>query len=168
MDFIMYIIIFFAVLLMIFVAMWENKRSEKKMDDNNFTVRQPKVYLLISILGVLFGFLMIILMTVVFPNDTADLWVYLFFLLYVVFCLIFFIYCVSWKVQVEDDKILYSPFAGINKNFAVSDITNVKMRYGELKAYSGNKKLFSVGSMTNGYKKLASRLQKEQQIQFDF
>ncbi|WNY28433.1 hypothetical protein MmiEs2_06180 [Methanimicrococcus stummii] len=168
MDFIMYLIIFFAVLLMIFIAMWENKRSEKKMDDYNFTVRQPRVYLAVSILGILFGFLMLILMTIVFPNDTADLWVYLFFLLYLAFSLLFFIYCISWKVHVENDQISYSPFAGINKNFAISDITNVKIRYGELKAYSGNKKLFSVAAMSNGYKKLASRLQKEQQIQFDF
>ena len=152
---------------MLFLVTIENKRSEKKMDENHFTVRAPRIYLLVSILGILFWCALLILMTM-FSNDTADLMTYGIFALFLLLGIWLFIYCISWKVRVDDDQIMYSPFIGIKKNFTISSITRVKVRYGELKVYSGNKKLFAVGSIANGHKVLAARLQKEQHIQFEF
>jgi len=163
MELITYPLIFIVVLLMFFFAMLENKRTEKKMDENNFTVRTPKIFLLVSILGILFGFFMIALL-----NGETELWLCAFAFLYTGMCLLLFIYCISWKVRVDDEQIMFSPFMGIKKNFEISDITRVKIRYGELKAYNGKKKLFAVGSMYNGHKVLADRLQREEHIQFEF
>ena len=167
MDVFMYLIIFFVIMIMFFFVMIENKRTEKKMDENHFTVRQSRIFLLVGVLGTLFGCAMLILMTL-FPNGTADLWVYGVFIFYTIMCLFLFVYCISWKIRVDDDQIMYSPFIGIKKNFTISSITRVKIRYGELKVYNGNKKLFAVSSMANGHKVLAARLQREQHIQFEF
>ena len=161
------ILIVFAVLLMFFFAILENKRTEKRMDENHFTVRMPKVFLLVGISGFFFGCGALILMTL-FSNDTVDFWTYSFFSLYTGMCPLFFICCISWKIRIDDDQIMYSPFIGIKKNFTISDITQVKIRYGELKVYNGKKKLFAVGSMYNGHKVLAARLQREEHIQFEF
>ena len=151
---------------MFFFVMIENKRTEKKMDENHFTVRQSKIFLLVGILGTFFGCAMLILATLLL--DTVDLWIYGFFILYTIMCLYLFIYCISWKIRVDDDQIMYSPFIGIKKNFTISSITRVRMRYGKFKVYNGNKKLFSLESMANGHKVLAARLQKEEHIQFEF
>jgi hypothetical protein len=167
MDLITYLLIMFFVGIMFLCAIIENKRTEKRMDENHFTVRMPKIFLLISIMGMLFGCGMLILMTL-FPNGTADLYVYGFFTAYLIGSLLFFIWCISWKVRVDDDQIMFCLFMGIERNYAISDITRVKIRYGELKVYNGKKKLFAVGSMYNGHKVLAARLQKEEHIQFEF
>ena len=164
---IMYLVVFVIILIMFFFVMIENKRTEKKMDENHFTVRQSKIFLLVGILGTLVGCVMLVLVTL-FPSGTADLWIYGIFIFYTIMCLYLFVYCLSWKIRVDDDQIMYSPFIGINKNFTISSITRVKVRYGELKVYSGNKKLFAVASMANGHKVIAARLQKEPHIQFDF
>jgi len=112
-DFGMYIIITVVITIMFYLVMIENKRYGKKnTDENHFTVRSPKIYLLVGILSTLFGCVCLILMTM-FPNDTVNLLTFGFFLLWTILSLVFFIYLNTWKLKVDGDQITYCPFIGI-------------------------------------------------------
>jgi hypothetical protein len=128
---------------------------KKKTNENHFTVREPRIFLLFHVLVFLYLWGLFITNTIIFS-------------ILIVLGLLLIIHSYSWKLRVEGDRIVYTPFVGIRKEFTISSITRVKIRHGELKVYSENKKLFSVKRLKIGHKQLSTRLQKEEHIQFDF
>ena len=70
-----YLIIFVTVGILFAIIRREVIKAEKKMDINNFVIKQPKVIMWLGGGCVLvFGAFLVIMS--IFPNDTADWWVY--------------------------------------------------------------------------------------------
>ena len=142
-----------------------NKKAEKNMDETRFEVRQPIVYLVVSIITtVVFGAGSIY--TTIFLDDTLELWVYFFLSILAILGVFLTIYCLSWKIVVENENIVFSRFLGIKRYYAIKNITKVIIHNRGMKVFSGKKKLFSVENTTRGYNVLIARLKKEQ-ISFD-
>lgn len=166
MSYITYIIIPFLVLGTFYLIKILNKRAEKFMDENNFKVRQPIMFSLIGITGTIF-FGGITIYIILFPNDTEEWWTYVIFSFFVIGCLFFSIFCLSWEIKVENEKIIFSPFVGIRRNYIINNITKVKLYSNKkIKVYAGKNKLFSVEPTSKGYNVLISRFKREQ-ITFD-
>ena len=162
MEKITYIIIPLVVIIIFFIAKKSNRKAEKNMDENHFSVQQPKIFLWIGIICVAFFCALIVLMTL-FPNDTAEWWVYVIFSFFVLLGLFLIIYCSTWKLQIENDQIVYCPFFGIKRNFLITSITNIKTYNGQkIKAYIDDKKIFTIEYTAKGYGVLISRLKNEQ------
>jgi hypothetical protein len=162
MDNIMYIIIPILVFLVFTFLFNANKKSEKIMDENNFILRQPKLVLWIGIICTLFFSALIVLMSI-FPNNTAEWWVYLIFSLFVILGFFLIFHCIRWELKIEVNQIIYTPFIGGKRLFTIDNIKRVKLENGQkIIAYDGNKKLFSVEYQCNGFNVLVSRLRKEQ------
>jgi hypothetical protein len=166
MSYITYIVIAALVLGMFYLVKFLNKKAEKSMDENNFKVRQPILFLLVSIMCAIL-FIGITIYTILFPNDTVEWWTYAIFSFFGIGGLVLAIYCLTWGIKIENEKIVFSPFIGIKRNYTVSNITKVKLFANKkIEAYAGKNKLFSVEPTAKGYNVLVSRLKKEQ-IAFD-
>jgi hypothetical protein len=158
----MYIIIPGLVWLIFIIIKKEVKKSEKNMDEKYFLVRQSKVVLWIGIICALFFFSLIILMTI-FPNDTAEWWIYPVFIVCSISGILMALYCIKWEIKIENDEIMYTPFFGKKKTFSIGSIKKIKSKNGQqIKAYDEKGKLFSVESNCRGYNVLISRLKNEQ------
>lgn len=163
MNNIMYIIIPILVFLVFTFVKKANKKSEKNMDENNFVLRQPKIFIWIGVICAIFFCVLIVLMSV-FPNDTAEWWVYLVFSFFVILGFFLIFYCVKWELRIEDNQIIYTPFIGKKIIFTIGNIKKAKLKNGQkIIAYDDkNKKLFSVEYTCNGFNVLVSRLRREQ------
>jgi hypothetical protein len=160
-NMVLYVIIAFLVLIIFVAIRKEVKSAEKNMNENHFAVRQSKTVLWIGIICTVFFCALIVLM-IMFPNDTAEWWVFLVFSLAAVWGLCIILYCVAWELRVEDNQITYSPFIGKKKSFPIDFITKIKFNGQQIKAYAANKKLFTVDSSCRGYNILVFRLKNEQ------
>ena len=163
MDYIKYFIIGALVIIMFKFVKMEVKKSESSMNESNFALRQPKIFLWIGIIGTVF----LTVCMIIFPNDTGEWWVYLIFSLSVALGLWLIIYCLKWELNIKDNEIIYSPFIGKKKLLTMNNITRVKYKNGQkLIAFDGQKKLFSVEFSCRGFNVLVSRL-KNEQIHFE-
>ena len=136
------------------------------MDEMKFKVRQPAAFLLVGIICTIF-FSALTIYLALFTDDTMEWWVYLIFSIFVVAGLFMVLYCLSWEINIENEKIVFSPFLGIKRNYLFSNIKKVKLFNNQkIKLFSDEKKLFSVEPTSKGYNVLISRLKKEQ-IVFD-
>ena len=163
---IMYFVIPLLVITVFFIVKKANKKAEKNMDENSFKVRQPMIFIWIGIICALF-FSALLVYSLIFPDDTTDWVVYLIFSIFAVLGIFLTIYCIVWELRIEGDHIVYMPFVGIKRNYSLNSITRIKLYNNQkVKAYAGEKKLFSVEPTSRGYNVLISRLKKEQ-IYFD-
>jgi len=161
-NYTLFAIIPILVFLVLFLVKRANKKVEKSMDENNFVLREPKIYLWIGIICTVFFCGLIVLMCI-FPNDTAEWWTYLVFALFGILGIYIIFYCVRWKLEIEGNQIIYTPFIGKKRSFIFSDIKKIKLKNGQkIIAYGdNNKKLFAVEFTSNGFNILVSRLKKE-------
>jgi NADH:ubiquinone oxidoreductase subunit 5 (subunit L)/multisubunit Na+/H+ antiporter MnhA subunit len=162
MNYALFVIIPILVFLVFFFVKKANKKAEKSMDENNFVIREPKIYLWIGIICAVFFCGLFVLMCM-FPNDTAEWWTYLVFSLFGISGICLVIYCVVWKLEIKDNQIIYTPFIGRKRSLIFDDIKKVKLKNGQkIVAYGdNNKKLFAVEFTSNGFNILVSRLKKE-------
>ncbi|MCL2791684.1 MAG: hypothetical protein FWD87_01205 [Spirochaetaceae bacterium] len=156
------LIVVLVVIAFFFYGKREVKNAEKNMDENNFVVRRPKIFLVGVIIFTLAFSALLVYMTV-FPDDTMEWWHYLFYSLFVVVGLFLIVFCATWELRIEGNKIVHTPFIGIKRDFAISNITKVKKHSNKkISVYAENKKLFSVEFISVGYNVLVSRLKREQ------
>jgi len=162
MNYTLFVIIPILVFLVLFLVKKANKKAEKSMDENNFVIREPKIYLWIGIICAFFFCGLIVLMYI-FPNDTAEWWTYLVFALFGMLGFYIIFYCVRWKLEIEGNRIIYTPFIGKKRLFTFDDIKKVKLKNGQkIIAYGdNNKKLFAVEFTSKGFNILVPRLKKE-------
>jgi hypothetical protein len=140
----------------------EVKAAEKKMDENCFEVRQPKMFLICGIICGAF-FLGLTVWAAVFPDDSTEWWVFLVFLFFVLLGLALTVYCAVWKIKIDGDRIVCRQFIGKEKSFAFSEITKVKLKNQQsVKAYSSDKVIFKAEWNCKGFNVLVERLRKEQ------
>jgi len=163
MNGILFIIIGILVFLVLTFVKRTNQKAEKSMDENNFVLRQPKIFFVIGVICAVFFCSLIVLMCIV-SNDSAEWWVFLIFSSCAILGFYIIFYCVKWELKIEGNQIIYTPFIGKKNSFAVSDIKKAKLKNEQkIIAYDvNNKKLFAVEFTCNGFNVLVSRLKKEQ------
>ena len=142
-------------------------KAEKNMDENNFIIRQPKFFMWIGILcALVFGAALIFMS--IFPNDTAEWWIYLMFFVFVLLGLLLILVYIIWEIKIEGDNVYFKSLI-IHKNFTFADITKVKIKnpnpqndqYQQAVLYAGTKRIITVESFCRGYGILIKRLKKE-------
>jgi len=99
--------------------------------DKQFAVRQPKLNLCVGIIGMLFFGALIVLMSI-FPNDTAQWWVYLLFSLFVVLGAFLTVYNLFWNIIVKNEIISCHSLLKRTKTFTFDAIKEVKMKYHDI------------------------------------
>jgi len=142
-------------------------KAEKNMDENNFIMRQPKLFMWVGIVCMLVFGALIIYMSI-FPNDTAEWWVFLGFFVFVLLGLLLVLVYIIWEIKIEGENI-YCKFLLRRKNFSFSDITKVRIKnpnpqndqYQQAILYAGTKKILTIESFCRGYSILIKRLKKE-------
>jgi hypothetical protein len=160
------IIVYFIIPIIVWViflaAKKEVKTAEKSMDLEHFVITQSKLFLVVGIICAVFFLALLILMTI-FPNDTAEWWVYLVFSLFVLLGLSLTFYCATWKIEIDENQIQYSPFPWVKRQFLFTDITKVKnQNQQQIKVYSADKIILKVDWNCRGFNVFKERLEKEQ------
>jgi hypothetical protein len=162
MNYAVFVITPILAFLVLFFVKKANKKAEKSMDENNFTLREPKIYLWIFAgCAVFFGGLFVFMC--MFPNDTVEWWTYLVCSLFWISGICLVIYCVRWKLEIDNNQIIFTPFIGRKRSFTFDDIKKAKLKNGQkIIAYGdNNKKLFAVEFTSKGFNILVARLKKE-------
>ena len=149
--------------------------SEKNVNEECFFVRKPRGLifpLIISGMICSLFFSALIVLLIVYPNDTADTGVVLTFIAFILlgfFC-IFCGFCLKrWKIHIDGNQIHYTPYIGGVREFTFDMISMVRSTsdprwaagISEIKVYTGDKIIFSVGRSSRGFDLLLSRLNNE-------
>jgi len=146
--------IFFAWIIIIIGASlfykMEFKRIEAQMNENDFTIRKPKLDFIVIITSVAMIAMMIFLPLLLLCPIAINLWL-------------------RWRITVKNNQITYTPYFGEEKSFTLDYITEVKTRVRHYRgnsetliyAYHNTEKLFSVSEKSPGYNILVSRLEEQ-------
>jgi hypothetical protein len=161
-----YLIIFVTVGILFAIIRREVIKAEKKMDINNFVIKQPKVIMWLGVGCVLvFGAFLVIMS--IFPNDTADWWVYVIFVLFTLSGAFMVLFCIGWEVKIIGNDIYYKSFFKNKSVFTFDDISCVEMKNPEspfktIKLYSNTrKKLLTIETICSGSNVFIKRLQQK-------
>jgi len=135
------------------------KKAEKNAsgtDRMNFTLRPPKMILIVSIVcAALFGLVFIILL--VPPYNAENLPMILLALGFMIIAACFLYYSLRWKLVVAEDVLMLTPLFGKKLEMQVRDITHIETRNANyIRVYSDDTKLFSAPGLSQGGSKLVS------------
>ena len=136
------------------------RKAEASMSDNEFTVRQPKIAFWIGVICLIIFSLCIVLMTI-FPNGTAEWWVYVLFILISALGASLAVYCIRWKIRIFNKRLIFSSVFVKNRVIELQKVTRVVQKPQAIKVYSGNKRCFTVETNCVGYLKLCDLLKRE-------
>lgn len=166
MNAVTYLIIFVVVGIIFALIIKQAQRAEKNMDSNNFVIRQSKIIMWLGIVCIIFFGACLVLMSL-FPNDTAVLWVYLVFIMFIIFGALLALFSIYWEIRVTGNEIRFSSIFSRGKTFTFADIHRVKLKnptspYQYIIIYSRTKRLLRVESTSIGYNILVDRLKQEQ------
>lgn len=103
------ILIIVVIRIIIYMIQKNNeKEAEKNSGKEHITLRLPRVYLWAGVFGILVFSTLLILM-VLFPNDTASLWVYVVFIFFILLGVFIVLGAQFWKIDVftKEDYFLY-------------------------------------------------------------
>jgi len=168
MHIVTYFIIAIFVYLVFLIAKKENLKAENLMNENNFTISQPKLFLWIGLIGGIFFLGLEIFMTIK-PNETSEWWVHLIFISFSLVSFVLTFYCLRFEIKIVNNQIIYSKFIGKRVYLTVDQITKVKYIVDkEITVFCGNKRVFSVDFNSKGFKILVSRLGNEGTIHFEY
>ena len=149
--------------------------SEKKNSINGFSVRKPRVLIFSSIIvGILCSlfFSALIVIMLIYPNDTATAGVFFgfgIFILLGLLCIFIGFLFRRWEIRFDDRDINYTPYIGKATQFTLDKITRVQSipnsgwtaGIAEVKFYVGDKIVFTIGSSSRGFTELLSHLNDE-------
>lgn len=138
-----------------FLRVLQNRtvKAESEMSEDDFAMT-ARLFFWLGIACVVFSGGVSVLMSV-FPNDTADWWIYLIFITFAVAGISFALFGIFYRVEVKGGSIKYtSPFKRMTMTF--DDITRARVRVSangseSLSVYGGSKKLFTAYSAFAGY-----------------
>jgi hypothetical protein len=126
MSYLAYILIPIEVGAMLSLAKKESDLAVQDNDSNVFMMRLPKVYLWVGAVCSLFFVALFILM-LLFPNDTASVWVGVVFLFFFAMGLAIIIACVKWRMWLYHDHFIYRTMFGKIYEYAYSQIKSAKL-----------------------------------------
>ena len=157
-----YFIVTSIIITIIILIKFEIKNYLKKMNENNFIIRQPITYfgtgilcIILTCAGILF-------------TPTHDFQSILIILISFIVGVILFVYHFRWKLKIENNQIIITPFIGKDKIIDIKDITKMKItKIGKLLTVFNDKKvLFSIDCTCRGLDLFVSKLSGEN-IQFE-
>lgn len=102
-------------------------------------VKLPISELIAGIVVTLF-FSVILLMMVLFPNDTGDFWVFLGFSLFMTMGIVIILSWLIWKVEYNDKVFVYRSKLGHKTTVPYSSINKVKLTQNALLLYSNGRR----------------------------
>ena len=137
----------------------ESQKEALQADRMNFIVRAPKVYRVIGIVcAALFGVVLLISSITAYEDPVYPVLASVFLCFFVLGAGMAY-YTFRWKIVVTDDLLVLTPLFGGDRKYSVRDVTHIKTdpTLG-VRAYSKEKRLFSVGSISVGCGMLVSYL----------
>ena len=164
-DFMEFFGYFSVAIIVIVIAVFyktahrEAHKETLRTDRMNFIVRAPKVYRVIGITcASIFGVILIVSSFTVAEDPIYYLLTSI-FLGFFIFGACMAYYTFRWKLVVAGDWLVLTPLFGNERKYSVRDLTHIKTdpTYG-VRAYSDNKRLFSVDSISIGCGMLISYL----------
>jgi len=143
------------------------------IDNENLIIKFPRFVLWLGVISSLFWSALIILMTL-FPNDTADYWVYLVFTLFLLLGVWFIWISVAWRVQIEGENIQSRNYFFRTQRFTIKSIARVKTKksknqnqFDEVTLYSKDgEELLYLSPFYSGFREFMERL-KQEKIEFE-
>jgi len=150
-------------------------KGDNSMSNVSFSVRKPRALILMPIIvGIIEGlfFCALIVLMLIYPNDTADLGVFFVFFAFIILGILLIImgFCNRrWEVHIEGRQINYTPHIGNAKQFTFDSISRVQSIHhsglaigiAEIKFYVGDKVVFAVESSSREFNTLLSHLNNE-------
>jgi hypothetical protein len=123
-----YFITIILIMLFIYFLSRITKKENLNYNVNSYKegilIKLPKIYFWIGLVGAIFFLTLTILMTI-FPDGSADWWVYLIFLFFVFISLSCILAAKKWKINLYENEFLYTTFLGNSYIFSYSDISCV-------------------------------------------
>ena len=151
-----------VVIRIIFCIIEKNNGKEiiKNLGKEHITLQLSRIYLWVGVWDILVCSTFILLM-ILFPNDTAAIWVFILFILFILLgaCIIWG--AQIWKVDVftEEDYFLYRTLPYTTYKILYSDCVNYKWRNNTLILRTKRKK-FYIDTYATNFKFLLSMLTK--------
>lgn len=157
----MFYLIYAAIMLLFILFYYIMKKRDKKEEEiflpNDFIITNPKSYFWIGIICAIIFFAFTIL-AVIFP-DTAEWWIYVFFIACSLLGFLMAYYCKMSYIKVSEDTITYNTVIKKPQTFKFEDITKIKKQYNGIDVYCGEKRIFKLETNSVGYPIFIKRLE---------
>jgi len=130
------------------------------LKNEHVTIHLPKLYKWVGLVCSIFSATLFLLM-MLFPNDTAAIWVGIEFWIFILLGLYMFVTSFIWKINIfkEKDYFLYTNSFGIKYEIHYSDILFYKDGYNTLRIKT-NKKMFFIDNKATNFEFLLAMLKK--------
>jgi len=119
-----------AVLGLVFyvVAKSNKKEAQENADKKHIVVHLPKIYFWVGLICALF-FAAVFVLMLLFPNDTAEVWVGLIFWVFILLGLFLVLLSKVWKIHLYrgEDRFTYISTYGVRHTIAYADIVYCKI-----------------------------------------
>lgn len=148
MRYISYVITAIIIGVVYSIAKKENKKAIQNSSDDFMKMRLPKIYIGVGVICSLFFAALFVLMTL-FPNDTAEIWVGIVFIGFMLLGLLIIFASIKWKVEIYKDYMIYFSILGRKYEFKYSEIKEVRLTQNSLKIKTDRKK-FSIDAHAIG------------------
>ncbi|WP_066498265.1 DUF6560 family protein [Abyssisolibacter fermentans] len=150
-----YVLIAIIISFVFLIAKKENEEVIQNITGDSFIIRLPKVYIWIGAICALFFTVFFVLM-LIFPNDTAEIWVGVVFITFILLGLFLVYTSIKWQVHVYKNYIIYRTVFGREYEFKYTEIKHVKLTQNSLKIKT-DKKTFSIDSQAIGKELILQR-----------
>ncbi|MEQ8156630.1 MAG: DUF6560 family protein [Clostridiaceae bacterium] len=143
MKYLGYFIIPIVVQLIFIIAKKESRGiSQNDNIDIDFTeMRLPRVYAWIGVIDFIF-FIGIFILMLIFPDDTAEVWVGVVFIGFAALSLGIITACSKWRINIYNDHIVYKTICGHSYKYLYTEIKSAKLSQNSLKIKTVNKTFY--------------------------
>jgi len=121
MKYLSYLLISIVIAFVYSIADKENKVALAVRDEDIFIMRLPKINVWVGVICSVF-FMVLFTLMIIFPNDTASIWVGIVFIGFAVMGLMLVIISLKWKIFVHKNHIVYITMFGRAYNYEYSEI----------------------------------------------
>lgn len=157
MVYLLYVLIVIIVIFIYLINKKEKKKNVKNIEEDFSIVRYPRIYAWIGFSGTLF-FLSLLILMFIYPNDTAEVWVGVIFLAFIILGLYMILSYINWKVEVYKNFAIYRTIFGQEYKFKYSEIKDVKLtKYYSMKIKT-NRRTYTVDLTITGIEVILEKL----------
>lgn len=141
MRYLSYVIIPIVLGLLFSLARKENDIALKDYNGDLFVMRLPKIYGCIGAISSIF-FIGLFILMILYPNDTAEIWVGAVFIGFSILSLSLVISYTKWRILIYKDYILYITMFGRFYKYDYFQIKSAKLSQNFLKIKTADKVFF--------------------------
>lgn len=127
--------------LVLFLAKKENDIAVRHYDKDLFIMRLPKIYGWIGAISSIF-FISLFVLMILYPNDTAEIWVGAVFAGFLLLSLSLVISYAKWRILVYRDYILYITMFGRFYKYDYSQIKSAKLSQSFFRIKTADREFF--------------------------